>query len=448
MKLSPRRHHRLIAWDFRQGCAVAALMLAGVLHGSAQTSLLDPSFDPGTGPNGIINALARQADGRVVVAGAFTDFNQSPRSRIARLNLNGSVDTSFDPGPGADDDINTVAIQPDGRIVIAGYFTSFRGISRNGIARLNSDGSLDTSFDPGTGVEMLTVHPQVHALALKADGKIVIGGYFKTVNGASRDGIAQLNGDGSVDSDFSPGSGLEGYVALAMGTQTNGQALVGGIFPRINGIPVKSIARLNANGSVDDTFTPPNGGIGGSNALERVYALALQPDGRVLIGGDFTIVAGVRRQHLARLNSNGSLDETFDPGILYLDRVSATALQPDGRVVIGGAYTSIDGVSRRGIARLMNDGSLDLGFDPGAGIEVPPFSPSQPSVEALALQPDGRVILGGFFESFDGVARKNIARLERGSDTNLAILNFAPSPVNGSVRENAGAVTVSINRIG
>src|SRR5438105_1554689 len=102
MKLSPRRHHRLISWDFRQGCAVACLMLAGVLHAAAQTSLLDPSFDPGTGSHGIINAIACQGDGRVLVAGSFTAFNESPRGRIARLNLDGSVDSSFDPGAGAD----------------------------------------------------------------------------------------------------------------------------------------------------------------------------------------------------------------------------------------------------------------------------------------------------------------------------------------------------------
>ena len=159
---------------------------------------------------------------------------------------------------------------------------------------LNADGSLDTSFDPGTGVEELVVHPQVHAVALHADGRIVIGGFFKNVNGVPRDGIAQLDADGSVDLTFNPGTGLQTYVALAVAALTNGQVLVGGIFDKVNGVPRKSLARLNADGSVDASFSVPNGGIGGSNALERVYALAVQPDGRVIIGGDFTIVANGR----------------------------------------------------------------------------------------------------------------------------------------------------------
>src|SRR6185436_1440237 len=118
-------------------------------------------------------------------------------NRLARLYPDGSLDPSFNPGTGPDGDINAVAIQPDGRIVVAGYFNRFDGVSRSGIARLNADGSLDTSFDPGTGVGTVSVHPQAHTVALHADGKIVIGGYFRNVNGVARDGIAQLNANGS-----------------------------------------------------------------------------------------------------------------------------------------------------------------------------------------------------------------------------------------------------------
>ncbi|HTL55963.1 MAG TPA: Calx-beta domain-containing protein [Candidatus Limnocylindrales bacterium] len=431
-----------------QRSAAIALLLGSVIGSTRAASLLDGSFAPGSGPDNVINAIGLQADGRLVIVGAFSQFDSVPRHGIARLNADGGLDTSFDPGAGADDVVTAVAVQADGHIIIGGFFTAINGTSRNGIARLNGDGSLDASFDPGAGVEPLTGHPQVHAVSLQSDGKIVVGGYFRTVNGASRDGIAQLNNNGSVDSGFDPGTGLEGYVALAVAAQTNGQVLVAGIFPSINGISRKSIARLNATGSVDGTFVVPGGGVGGSNALERVYALAAQPDGKVILGGDFTQISGERRQHLARLNPDGSLDETFDPGILYLDQVSATVLQSDGRIVIGGAFRSMDGVNRNGIARVMNDGSLDLGFDPGAGIEVPPFYPSQASIESVALQPDGRIIVAGLFETFDTVARKNIARLRPGVDTNLAIVNFAPPPVNGPVRENAGTLIVTINRIG
>jgi uncharacterized delta-60 repeat protein len=410
---------------------------------SADATLLDATFDPAIGTNGLITAVARQTDGRIIIAEAFPD--SSPRSnRIARLNSDGSVDGSFNPGTGLDGDINAIAIQPDGRIVIGGYFNGFDGVSRSGIARLNAEGSLDTSFDPGTGVEKAYTYPQVHTVALQGDGRIVIGGYFRSVSGVARDGIAQLNADGSVDLSFDPGTGLATYVALTVAALTNGQVLVGGVFERVNGVPRRSMARLNADGSVDESFA----GMGQSNVLERVYALAVQPNGKVVIGGDFTMVGNTRRQHVARLNVDGSLDESFDPGYVYLQRVSALALQPDGRVVIGGDFRSIDGVSRNCVARLMSDGSLDLGFDPGSGAEVRPFFPSDAFVHALALQPDGRILVAGLFHSFDGVPRSSIARLHQGSDTNLVIVNFAPFPINRAVQEDAGAAIVTINRIG
>jgi uncharacterized delta-60 repeat protein len=431
---------KLVLW----GGVVAHVVLL-----SARATLLDATFNPILGTNVLITAIAHQPDGRIVVAEAFLASDSSPRStRIARLHMDGSADASFHPGTGPDDDVNAIVVQPDGRIVIAGYFNFFDGVSRSGIARLNADGSLDPSFDPGTGVEKSYTHPQGHAAALHADGRIVIGGYFKTVNGVPRDGIAQLNADGTVDLSFDPGTGLESFVALTAAALTNGQVLVGGIFERINGVPRKSIARLNVDGSVDQSFAVPNGGIGGSNALERVYALAAQPDGRVIIAGDFTLVGNTRRQHVARLNADGSLDQSFDPGYIYLQRVSALALQPDGRLVIAGDFRSIDGVSRNCVARLMSDGSLDLGFDPGTGAQVPPFSSSDAFVHALALQPEGRIIVAGLFATFDGVARHSLARLHHGTDTNLVIFNFAPYPINRAVQEDAGAAIVTINRIG
>src|SRR5258708_1948798 len=121
-----------------QVCTLAALLLIPVR--TARAGLLDPSFNPASGANDPINAMARQPDGRIVIVGSFTEFDGTSRNRIARLNADGSLDSSFDPGSGADDNISAVFVRPDGQIVIAGFFTALNGISRNGIARLNSDG--------------------------------------------------------------------------------------------------------------------------------------------------------------------------------------------------------------------------------------------------------------------------------------------------------------------
>src|SRR4051794_40510027 len=110
---------RFLSHKTVQRRVVAAFALAHVVIGSASAAnLLDTSFDPGSGASGVITAIAHQTDGRILIAGAFTEFNAIPRNRIARLNLDGSLDSSFNPAAGADDTVNAMAIQPDGRIVI------------------------------------------------------------------------------------------------------------------------------------------------------------------------------------------------------------------------------------------------------------------------------------------------------------------------------------------
>ena len=124
------------------------------------------------------------------------------RGRLAKLNAEGTVMTSFDTVSGASNDIRALAIQNDGKLVIGGDFTSYRGTFINRIARVNTDGTLDTSFNPGTGA-----NSDVNAIAIQSDGKIVIGGEFTTINGTSANYIARLNSDGSLDTSFSPTSG-------------------------------------------------------------------------------------------------------------------------------------------------------------------------------------------------------------------------------------------------
>lgn len=138
-----------------------------------------------------------------MIGGGFTAFNGASRNYIARLNADGSLDTSFNPGTGRNRWVDTTAIQADGKILIGGDFTSYNGTSINRIARLNEDGSLDTSFNPGTGAGNW-----VFTTALQPDGKILIGGFFTSYNSISRSGIARLNADGSLETSFNPPSTL------------------------------------------------------------------------------------------------------------------------------------------------------------------------------------------------------------------------------------------------
>jgi uncharacterized delta-60 repeat protein len=339
-------------------------------------------------------ALAVQPDGKILVGGYLTKVNGVARNGIARLNPDGTLDTTFNPGSGTNDGILALALQPDGKIVIGGYFTQVNGVSRKHIARLNADGSLDPSFDVSTGP-----NDWVMALAVQPDGKVLVGGLFWAVNDIRRDHIARLNADGSLDTTFDPGRGTNDWV-MAMVMQPDGKVLVGGYFTVVNGVSRTFIARLHMDGTLDPTFDPGNSadvGVG-------VIALAAQPDGKTVIGGAFTTVGGVPRNRIARLNTDGSLDTTFNPGSGANDWVKSLAVQPDGKIIIGGQFTTMNDIPRNYITRLNGDGTLDATFASGSGADS--------IVWSVKVQADGKVLLGGQFSKVNGVRRDRIARLQ------------------------------------
>jgi uncharacterized delta-60 repeat protein len=386
------------------GAAVVPRNYIARLNGDGSA---DSAFDPNA--SSTVYALALQPDGKLLLGGFFTSLSPNggaatTRNHIARLNADGSADTAFDPN--ASGTVYALALQPDGKLVLAGGFTSLApnggaATTRNYIARLNADGSVDTAFDPNP-------NSVVYALALQPDGKLLLGGFFTSLspNGGAattRNNIARLNADGSLDSTFNPNANSS-VVALAL--QPDGKLVLGGQFTSLspNGGAATTrnyIARLNADGSVDTAFNP--------NPNNVVYALALQPDGKLLLGGFFTSLspnggAATTRNHIVRLNADGSVDTAFDPNAN--DLVIALALQPDGTLLLGGQFTSLSpnggsAITRNYIARLNSDGSLDTAFDPNANSYV----------AALALQPDGKLVAGGYFTAMGGLARSGIARL-------------------------------------
>ncbi|HQQ62554.1 MAG TPA: thrombospondin type 3 repeat-containing protein [Pseudomonadales bacterium] len=363
----------------------------GVLDGT-----LDTAFNPGSGVGGIaVYSSAIQSDGKVVIAGDFTSVDGVARNAIARLNNDGSLDNSFNPGTGVNGFVLSAAWQADGKIIIGGNFTAVNGVARNSIARLNSNGSLDNSFNPGSGA-----NNYVYAVAIQTDGKIILGGNFNTINGTSINRIARLNNDGSLDTTFNPGTGANNWVK-SVAIQPDGKIIIGGAFTFVNDVAHYSTARLNSNGSLDASFIQ-------SSANNYVWTMALQTDGKIVIGGLFTSVYGQPRNRIARLNNNGSLDTSFNPGAGASDSVIMTALQADGKILLSGNFFLVNNETRNYIARLNSDGSVDATFNPGTSTNAPIYS--------IALQHDDRVIIGGNFTGVDGLSRNRIARLFAASD--------------------------------
>ncbi len=340
------------------------------------SGLVDSGFNPGAGD--AVFALAHQADGKILVGGAFTSLGGATRNRIGRLHPDGTLDMTFNPW--ASDTVYALAVQTDGCILAAGEFTMIGGLPRDRLARLFPAGTADESFSTGTD-------DSIFALALQSDGKILLAGRFTSVGGQWRNHIARLNPDGTLD-DFNPNANdVVGLLAV----QPDGKILVSGEFSLVGGQPRQRLARLNPDGTVDSSFSPA--------VDDSVFALALQRDGRIVIGGWFNSVNGQPRSRIARLNADGTLDEGFDPGAD--GDVSSLAVQTDGRILAGGFFTTMGGQPRCYLARLNADGTLDDSFDPVADY----------TVFALAMQADGKTVVGGLFNTVGGRWRPCIARL-------------------------------------
>ena len=370
----------------------------------------DQSYGP-TIAGGPVNALALQPDGRLLVGGAFTSVNGSlSRNHLARLFTDGSLDTTFfNTGNGVSSVVYCLALQTDGRIVLGGDFTSINGTARTRVARLNSNGTVDGSFVPTN-----TLNGQVLALAVQNDNKVVIGGNFS--GGAFPSWNARLNADGTVDTAFS--SYPNGSVN-AIAIQTNGQILIGGSFTTVNGAPRYRIARLNADGSIDNTFQY---NLTGASAAVR--CIQIQPDGKILVGGDFGLVNNTARGNVARLNYDGSLDTGFSSNPGANGPVYALVAQTDNSVAIAGNFSSYASFNLSHVARLYADGTRDTAFST-------PFINGL--VMALGVQSDGGILVGGPFGSINGTNRPYLARLYG----NLYPPEFINQPISRST--NVGA---------
>lgn len=329
----------------------------------------------------------------------------------------GDVDLSFNAAafahPTDSPRIHAIAVQADGKILVGGIFTSVSGTARNFIARLNADGSFDNSFSSplqtfGSNSGM------VLAIAVQADGRILVGGAF-FVNGDFTI-LARLNADGSLDGGFSVGVSNQSVSTIVI--QPDGKIIVGGNFGLINNIACSNIARLNSNGSLETAL----GNVAG--IVSNVDAITLQTDGKILVGGGF-IITGSTRQRLTRLNANGTQDTTFNVGDGANSDVFALAVQPDNKILVGGTFSNVAGTSRNALARLNTDGTVDAGFAPML------FSGSL--VDSMFVQKDGKIFAVGNFGVVNGMVRVCLVRLNADGTLDSFYPTGTPSGANNRV---------------
>jgi uncharacterized delta-60 repeat protein len=345
---------------------------------------LDSGFNPNVTLFARIRSLARQSDGKILMAGNFTQLNGVVRQTMARVNADGTLDPSLDPGTGFDDPPVHLVLQTDGKIIAAGGgFDSFNGTARPGLARINADGSLDSAFAP------VISNGSVAVASLQSDGKILIAGNFSSVNGTGRTGVARLNSDGTLDNSFNPIFGSPFLTEIFQ--QADGMVMVGGSFSGANGFNRSGMVRLlGTDGSLDQTFNA--GTLGG---VQRIWP---QADGKYVITGSGSI---------RRRNSDGTADGTFVSPTLTVPSgndpvIDTVVVQPDGTFIVGGRFDTVAGTARRNLVRLTSTGGVDLLFFP-VGADA--------AVRASLLQPDGKVVIAGEFTKIENVIRSGVARL-------------------------------------
>jgi uncharacterized delta-60 repeat protein len=363
------------------------------------------------------------ADGSIWIAGAFTLAACDPCGGLAQLSADGVRDTDFAPDIAGQ--VWAVQPLPGGQLLIGGDFTSVNGTPCASLARLGSDGSLDSTF---TAAPVGSV-TQIERLA---DGRLWIGGFHPVASGPRTNFVARLLASGAPDPTFSNAVAIVGEAygvadrgdLLDLVVQPDGKVLLTGRFGRVGDAACPGLVRLNEDGSRDATFVPPS---------RSGADLALQPDGRILVAG-VPNLGGENHAGIIRLHPDGSFDPTFDAGAALSGAVSSVAFQSDGKLVVGGCFTRGSAYSLN-VARLNADGSFDATFSVGSGARgVCPC--------VVAVLPDGRILIGGGFDSVNGIPQRFIARLNGGA-ARLRLLPPVPL-ASGGVRLTAVGLETGI----
>ncbi|MGZ9734923.1 T9SS sorting signal type C domain-containing protein [Flavobacterium sp. GNP002] len=408
---------------------------------------LDAGFITGLAANGLVEEVQLQPDGKIILAGSFDSFNAINNSKIIRLNADGSSDASFVSGSGFSASVSALALQPDGKIIAGGNFVTYNGITANKIVRLNIDGSVDASFVSGLGFNTGVVE----VIKLNSVGAIMVGGSFTgTYDGVDVNRLTCLSSNGVLDPIFDIGAGpfsasvldvanasdgswyvggsfsifdsqnqgrlakVDPFGALDIGYLTAGvgfdnsvlkvlslsdnKTMAFGNFTKFNGTICNRISRLSEDGSIDSSFN-----MSGAGANNIIRSAIIQTDNKMVLAGAFTTYNGVIVNRITRILPDGLLDPTFITGLGSNNQIYALALQSDGKIIIAGNFTSYNGVLVNRIARLLPNGILDLTFNTGIGADA--------IVEAVLLQPDGKIVLGGRFATFNGVSYNRMIRL-------------------------------------
>ncbi|MFD0862530.1 T9SS type A sorting domain-containing protein [Sungkyunkwania multivorans] len=397
--------------------SIVALMIITHLSFS-QVGTLDTAFDIGSGASSNVESIAIQPDGKIIIAGSFTSYNGTSINRLARLHPDGSLDNSFNIGSGPSGIVYKVKVLPNGKIFIAGSISRYNDQDCDFIVKLNSDGSRDTSF---TVVHNSNQSSPAYDFHVLPDGKVLLAGILNDFAESGTRTLVRLNADGSHDTTFNlGGAGFEANIAgvtpyiKTIDVQSDGKILVGGFFFRYNGVNSRYIARIDQDGSLDTTFQ--NGNTTFSGPSNEITAITVLDNDKILVGGENSSYNGDSVKNLMRLNADGTLDNAFSVLDAYnnyavgISSPSQIAVASNGNIVVVGSRTSINGNPAKSIVLYDANGSLNTDFNAGMGL-----GPNS-KLETCAIQEDGKILIGGIFQfnMYDTTPTNRLARINTG----------------------------------
>lgn len=382
---------------------------------------LEEAFNPSS--DSIVNSIVLRADNKILVGGGFGIIGNKERARIARLNQDGSVDTTFTKDIKIDvvsfSAVHTITLQSDGHALIGGSFFTKGNTNRDRLALINTSGGIDLSFAAG---EFLT-GARLSTMVMQKDNKIVIGGNFTSIGGYKVDRVARLNTDGSVDTSFRTRDLLvlekrnADYINVnSIAIQQDDKILVGlgRRFDQVSGRSSSRLVRLHIDGRLDNSFRNP--------FLPIIRDIVIQPDRKIIIAGAFSSINDRNQSNIARLDIFGNTDTSFSLNASIVGRrVNSLVVQPDGKILIAGDFSEVSGSARKNLARLNDDGTLDFTFFNDKATD---------EVTSLLRQNNGNFIVGGGFRTL--VEGGWVGDLGRTNSDGLLDLSFAPKHEKGT----------------
>jgi len=452
---------------------VFTIILAFAQPGSLDTTFnYNPNVIPyylgQSGPDGVVNIIVKQIDGKIILGGEFNKYNGYTRKGIVRINSNGSVDETFIVGTGFSNSVKDIDIQTDGKIIVSGFFGTYNGVTANSIVRLNPNGSIDPSFDSGLG----TNSAGIYNVVLTSEQKIVITGHFSTYDGQSKNSIARLNLDGTLDNSFLFSNPPSSIYSVAI--QQDDKIIVCN----------PELRRINPDGSIDTNYNAANVNFSGGISTR----LLLLSSGKLLVTGNFTGFNGISRIGIALFNEDGTLDESFDPGLgvtggsanmdnpnnsdylLFINNVFTMKERVDGKIILAGNFSSYNGVNCRRMAMINLDGSLftpidgyyygyqfrtllindDLSYFAGGGyfgetehirrsyfgkysssgvldLSYLPDNGADNMIRLIETQSDDKIMVAGLFGMYDNFLTSRLARLNENGSVDTSFQNTVAS---------------------